>query len=102
MEQEHVHQKAIRSLAVHPSKGNYFATGSTDGTVKMWTYSHGRPTAHAHLTNMHPTHTFMNGATSDSLISQRGTTDLAFSRDFLLTCGADGNVKITPLSSLMV
>jgi len=101
-EEEHVHHKAIRSLAVHPSRGHYFGSGSTDGSVKLWSYRGGRPMSHAHLTNMHPTHTFMNEATSDSLISQRGTTDLAFSRDFLYTCGADGSVKMTPLSSLMM
>eukprot|EP00516_Mucochytrium_quahogii_P004586 CAMPEP_0203760566 /NCGR_PEP_ID=MMETSP0098-20131031/13830_1 /ASSEMBLY_ACC=CAM_ASM_000208 /TAXON_ID=96639 /ORGANISM=" , Strain NY0313808BC1" /LENGTH=2496 /DNA_ID=CAMNT_0050654185 /DNA_START=458 /DNA_END=7945 /DNA_ORIENTATION=- len=36
LEEAHVHTKAVRSLAVHPSGGNYFASGSTDGTVKLW------------------------------------------------------------------
>ncbi|GBG31732.1 DmX-like protein 1 [Hondaea fermentalgiana] len=100
LEEDHVHSKAIRSLAVHPTGGRYFASGSTDGSVKLWSYRSGRLASHAHLTNMHPTHMFVNELTSDSILSQRGTTDVTFSRDFLYSCGADGTVKMTPLSSL--
>lgn len=100
LEEDHVHSKAIRSLAVHPTGGSYFASGSTDGSVKLWSYRSGRLASHAHLQQMHPTHMFVNELTSDSILSQRGTTDVAFSRDFLYSCGADGTVKMTPLSSL--
>jgi len=102
LEEDHVHHKAIRSLAVHPSGGSYFASGSTDGSVKLWTYRSGKLRSHAHLKSLHPTSMYVNELTSDSMISQRGTTDLAFSEDFLYSCGADGKVKMTPLSTLMM
>jgi len=102
LEDEGVHSKAVRALAVHPCMGKYLASGSTDGTVKLLAWKNGKLDTYAHLIGMHPTHTLVSSATSDSMISQRGVTDLCLSFDFLFSCGADGTAKMTPLSSLMM
>lgn len=107
--QKQVHHKAIRSIAIDPNQ-KYFATGSTDGnylipfyplsvlflgSIKLWTLAETFQERN-HLLSMHPTHVYVNQATSDSMVSQRGTTGLVFTDDFLYSCGADGTVKETP------
>jgi WD40 repeat protein len=92
---ESAHTKAVMVLARDPS-GQFIASGSTDGSVKVWSLASSRLEEVCALPNVHPQHTFVNQLTSDSMISQRGVTDLVWTEQSLVTCGADGTVKLTP------
>jgi WD40 repeat protein len=92
---EGAHGKAVMVLTRDPV-GQLIASGSTDGCVKVWSLATSRLREVCALPNLHPQHTFVNLITSDSMISQRGVTDVVWTEQSLVTCGADGTVKLTP------
>jgi hypothetical protein len=89
------HDRAIRAMALDPS-GAFFATGSTDGDVKIWPLPDPSAGPAATLARLHPEHTFMNHRLADSMLARYGVTDVLLTRDQLFTCGANGLVLSIP------
>jgi len=92
------HGLTIRCLALSPDE-SLLASASTDGTIKLWDLP--TLTEREHWTEAHEKHTFMKPTTGyfTRPISTHGVTNIAFARDHLLSCGADGRLLSWALTS---
>jgi hypothetical protein len=90
VEAKTVHQKPIVSLAISPD-GYSLGSGSTDGSVKLWSLDDLSPIAT--IPNLHPFSFNHHQAVTEIQYAPNGA---------LFSCGVDGTVKITYSSEAVI
>jgi len=93
------HSKTTACLEIDPA-GHVLASGSADGSVRLWSIEGGNVASFAQLGKLHQPAMAFNSASSTSLISTHGVTAMTFAADggTLVTVGADGTAKMTSTS----
>eukprot|EP01138_Halocafeteria_seosinensis_P011357 gb/GECG01011600.1/.p1 GENE.gb/GECG01011600.1/~~gb/GECG01011600.1/.p1 ORF type:complete len:3335 (+),score=307.58 gb/GECG01011600.1/:1-10005(+) len=87
--------KPISCISLDPS-GHHFATGSTDGSVRLWDLKDPDPSNIVTIPNLHPESHFVAYKLSDKVLSHFGTTDVLLTEQYLLSTGANGVVNVFP------
>jgi len=89
------HDSAVRSMCLSPSEETYF-TGSSEGEIKSWSFG-SSPDCHSY-TDGHKSNKFFSNLPGGSL---KGVMKLHIdSSDHLISCGADGEVKLRRLNGI--
>ena len=85
--QAQIHDGSIKAVVVNEAAGLY-ATGASDGIVKLWSLS-----THRQIDSLvyGPRGTFINNEV---------IADIVLDRDVMFVCGSDGMIKAAPLPKL--